>query len=104
MKLSLYQLRSNLHRISILRRIEAPLQFTLGGLSINFRIMGVVDRKRKVSGPTQPLKPRNGESDEFEFGGSLGAASLMLGFPLLMWFVRFLRSRPLTRSRKHTHS
>lgn len=29
----------------------------------------------------------DGESDEFEFGGSLGAASLMIGFPLLMWYM-----------------
>lgn len=34
-------------------------------------------------------KPRynDGESDEFEFGGSFGAASLMIGFPLLMWYM-----------------
>ncbi|KFY02977.1 hypothetical protein O988_01746 [Pseudogymnoascus sp. VKM F-3808] len=29
----------------------------------------------------------DGASDEFEFGGSLGAASLMVGFPLLMWYM-----------------
>ena len=29
----------------------------------------------------------DGESDEFEFGGSLGAASLMIAFPLLMWYM-----------------
>lgn len=29
----------------------------------------------------------DGESDEFEFGGSFGAASLMVGFPLLMWYM-----------------
>ena len=29
----------------------------------------------------------DGESDEFEFGGSFGAASLMIGFPLLMWYM-----------------
>jgi delta24(24(1))-sterol reductase len=28
-----------------------------------------------------------GESEEFEFGGSFGAASLMIGFPLLMWYM-----------------
>ncbi|KAJ5382371.1 Ergosterol biosynthesis ERG4/ERG24 [Penicillium concentricum] len=26
-------------------------------------------------------------SDEFEFGGSLGALALMIGFPLLMWYM-----------------
>lgn len=29
----------------------------------------------------------DGTSDEFEFGGSLGALALMLGFPLLMWYM-----------------
>jgi delta24(24(1))-sterol reductase len=29
----------------------------------------------------------DGESDEFEFGGTIGAASLMVGFPLLMWYM-----------------
>jgi delta24(24(1))-sterol reductase len=32
-------------------------------------------------------KYTDGESDEFEFGGSCGAASLMIGFPLLMWYM-----------------
>lgn len=34
-------------------------------------------------------KPKytDGESDEFEFGGSFGAAALMVGFPLLMWYM-----------------
>lgn len=29
----------------------------------------------------------DGASDEFEFGGSLGALALMVGFPLLMWYM-----------------
>lgn len=29
----------------------------------------------------------DGASDEFEFGGSFGAALLMTGFPLLMWYM-----------------
>ncbi|KAB8067096.1 ergosterol biosynthesis ERG4/ERG24 [Aspergillus leporis] len=29
----------------------------------------------------------DGSSDEFEFGGSFGAALLMTGFPLLMWYM-----------------
>lgn len=37
--------------------------------------------------PEQEAKYTDGESDEFEFGGSLGAASLMVGFPLLMWYM-----------------
>jgi delta24(24(1))-sterol reductase len=32
-------------------------------------------------------KYNDGESDEFEFGGSFGAAALMVGFPLLMWYM-----------------
>ena len=28
-----------------------------------------------------------GASDEFEFGGSVGAALLMIGFPLIMWYM-----------------
>lgn len=33
------------------------------------------------------IKCTDGESDEFEFGGSFGAASLTVGFPLLMWYM-----------------
>jgi delta24(24(1))-sterol reductase len=41
------------------------------------------------SSKTTTKSPRytDGESDEFEFGGSFGAASLMIGFPLLMWYM-----------------
>jgi delta24(24(1))-sterol reductase len=41
------------------------------------------------SSKTTSESPRytDGESDEFEFGGSFGAASLMIGFPLLMWYM-----------------
>ena len=28
-----------------------------------------------------------GASDEFEFGGSLGTICLMIGFPLIMWYM-----------------
>ncbi len=37
--------------------------------------------------PAAPMTLTDGESDNFEFGGSLGAASLMVGFPLLMWYL-----------------
>ena len=41
--------------------------------------------------PAQDAEPKpkyiDGETDEFEFGGSLGAASAMLMFPLLMWYM-----------------
>lgn len=29
----------------------------------------------------------DGESDDFEFGGSLGVTALMISFPLLMWYM-----------------
>jgi delta24(24(1))-sterol reductase len=29
----------------------------------------------------------DGYSEEFEFGGSLGAIGLMIGFPILMWYM-----------------
>lgn len=48
--------------------------------------MAATARKRKDSAP-RDNKPKDGETDEFEFGGSLGAASLMIGFPSLMWCV-----------------
>lgn len=31
--------------------------------------------------------PRDGSSDEMEFGGSFGTGALMLGFPLVMWYM-----------------
>ncbi|QPG95463.1 hypothetical protein C2857_000759 [Epichloe festucae Fl1] len=34
-----------------------------------------------------PATYKDGESDEFEFGGSLGTLALMIGFPLLMWYM-----------------
>ena len=40
------------------------------------------DNEPKVSD-----KFTDGASDEFEFGGSLGAMLLMTGFPLLMWYM-----------------
>jgi hypothetical protein len=35
----------------------------------------------------QSLRRTDGESNEFHFGGLFGAASLMVGFPLLMWYM-----------------
>ena len=59
--------------------------------------MGANDRKparTNVSIPTTQVTISktttvlsDGASDEFEFGGSLGTAALMLGFPLLMWYM-----------------
>lgn len=48
--------------------------------------MGAPVRKRKNS-VLEKKQPYDGETDELEFGGSLGAAALMIGFPLLMWSV-----------------
>jgi delta24(24(1))-sterol reductase len=48
----------------------------------------VVSGSSPCSKPTEEkFKYTDGESDEFEFGGSLGAASLIIGFPLLMWYM-----------------
>jgi Delta24(24(1))-sterol reductase len=41
----------------------------------------------KVNGSASRVQLRDGSSDEFEFGGSFGAAALMTGFPLLMWYM-----------------
>lgn len=35
----------------------------------------------------QVPKFTDGESDDFEFGGSLGVTALMITFPLLMWYM-----------------
>lgn len=35
----------------------------------------------------QAPKYTDGESDDFEFGGSLGVTALMISFPLLMWYM-----------------
>jgi len=35
----------------------------------------------------QASKYTDGESDDFEFGGSLGVTALMISFPLLMWYM-----------------
>lgn len=50
--------------------------------------------KSKTAASATPLhqteqapKYTDGETDEFEFGGSFGAAALMIGFPLLMWYM-----------------
>lgn len=59
--------------------------------------MGANNRKPGLTNVSTPTTQVNiskttsalsdGASDEFEFGGSLGTAALMLGFPLLMWYM-----------------
>ncbi|KAK1975088.1 ergosterol biosynthesis ERG4/ERG24 family protein [Colletotrichum cereale] len=46
-------------------------------------------KKGKIDTQTLYLstKYKDGASDEFEFGGSLGTLALMIGFPLLMWYM-----------------
>lgn len=39
------------------------------------------------SSPQSRTKHEIGDSNHFEFGGSFGAAGLMIGFPLLMWYM-----------------
>ena len=41
----------------------------------------------KMNGSTTATKFTDGASDEFEFGGSLGAMLLITGSPLLMWYM-----------------
>ncbi|KZL77316.1 delta(24)-sterol reductase (ergosterol biosynthesis ERG4/ERG24 family protein) [Colletotrichum tofieldiae] len=45
--------------------------------------------KDEVDVPTISLstKYRDGASHQFEFGGSLGTSALMIGFPLVMWYM-----------------
>jgi delta24(24(1))-sterol reductase len=44
-------------------------------------------KQQKANGALAATDYKDGASDEFEFGGSWGAASLMIGFPLLMWYM-----------------
>jgi delta24(24(1))-sterol reductase len=44
-------------------------------------------QQQKSNGGITATDYKDGASDEFEFGGSFGAASLMIGFPLLMWYM-----------------
>lgn len=48
-----------------------------------------VEDKDLSPSPSQATRYTDGEGapDDFEFGGSLGAASLMVGFPVLMWYM-----------------
>jgi len=43
---------------------------------------GAVENKSKPA-----PKYRDGASDEFEFGGSIGVLCLMTGFPIIMWYM-----------------
>lgn len=44
-------------------------------------------KRHHENGSTNTTKFTDGASNEFEFGGSIGAALLMTGFPLLMWYM-----------------
>lgn len=48
---------------------------------------GNASHDRLVDGWKPGMDPKIDTSGEFEFGGSLGALSLMIGFPLLMWYM-----------------
>lgn len=50
-------------------------------------VASIPANRSKEDGSTTPTKFTDGASDEFEFGGSFGAALLMTGFPLLMWYM-----------------
>ncbi|KAL7953208.1 ergosterol biosynthesis ERG4/ERG24 [Trichoderma compactum] len=47
----------------------------------------VAKQNNKKAASTITTKLTDGASDEFKFGGSIGAALLMTGFPLLMWYM-----------------
>jgi hypothetical protein len=57
--------------------------------------MATITRNRSPNPAAKTVVPRSsqqttchdGESDEFEFGGSFGAAALMAGFPLVMYYM-----------------
>ena len=52
------------------------------------KVDGYVPKKPvAVDGWTPGQDPKIDYSGEFEFGGSLGTLALMLGFPLLMWYM-----------------
>ena len=78
----------------------APVSFSLVSLlslvsttSILQTTMGVAKRatatkqQQKPKGGLAVTDYKDGATDEFEFGGSLGALGLMIGFPLLMWYM-----------------
>ncbi|KAJ3492943.1 hypothetical protein NLG97_g5047 [Lecanicillium saksenae] len=54
-----------------------------------------LEQRRRTDAAPNPSKGKenasvfltDGATDEFEFGGSLGALGLMVGFPLLMWYM-----------------
>jgi hypothetical protein len=43
--------------------------------------------KTIIPQPSQQATCHDGESDEFEFGGSFGTAALMAGFPIVMYYM-----------------
>jgi hypothetical protein len=43
--------------------------------------------KTVIPQPSQQATCHDGESDEFEFGGSFGTAALMAGFPIVMYYM-----------------
>ncbi|KAL6691355.1 ergosterol biosynthesis ERG4/ERG24 [Trichoderma pleuroticola] len=49
--------------------------------------MSSLNKREKKAASTIATKLTDGASDEFEFGGSIGATLLMTGFPLLMWYM-----------------
>ncbi|KAH7402181.1 c-24(28) sterol reductase [Phaeosphaeria sp. MPI-PUGE-AT-0046c] len=57
-------------------------------MSLSSRTQVISPKKEPTSSPmTDHLRFTDGETDEVEFGGSFGAASLIVGFPLLMWYM-----------------
>lgn len=46
-----------------------------------------IEKSKNSAVENQTSKYTDGESDEFEFGGSLGVTALMISFPLVMWYM-----------------
>lgn len=48
---------------------------------------GHIKKEEVVDGWCPGMDPKIDYSGEFEFGGSLGTGAMMIGFPLLMWYM-----------------
>jgi delta24(24(1))-sterol reductase len=51
------------------------------------RVKGNATRERMIDGWEPGMNPKVDRSDHFEFGGDLGVSAMMVGFPLLMYYM-----------------
>lgn len=67
---------------------SSPSQSLAMALTQRTPVAAALPAKRTKENDTNVAsRSTDGASDEFEFGGSFGAALLMTGFPLLMWYM-----------------